>query len=137
MSGNDSRYFGAIEAGGTKILCTLSNDRGEIIDQTRIPTGAEPAAVVQAIGTFFGQVSSPSNPLAAIGVGSFGPLSLDPSADDYGAITATTKSGWGGFNFSSYSIFPNARSYWIPTSIAPHVQKRSGARARGAAQFAM
>ncbi|MFC7484012.1 ROK family protein [Luedemannella flava] len=36
------------------------------------------------------------HPVAALGIGSFGPLDLDPASPTYGHITSTPKRGWGG-----------------------------------------
>ena len=38
--------------------------------------------------------------LAAIGIASFGPVSLDRTSSDYGFITRTTKSGWSNTSFA-------------------------------------
>ena len=56
----------------------------------RISTSGETLARIIA---FFQQQQLVA-PLAAIGIGSFGPISPDHSAPDYGYITSTPKPGW-------------------------------------------
>jgi len=81
--------FGAIEAGGTKFNCMVASGPEEIKAEIRIPT-TTPEQTLQAVIEFF----KSNGPLDAIGIGSFGPLDLDPSSQTYGFITATPKPGW-------------------------------------------
>ncbi|GGD67408.1 ROK family protein [Croceicoccus mobilis] len=85
--------LGAIEAGGTKFLCAIAGADGRIIDELRIPTET-PEQTLGAAGRFFAESIAAHGSLAALGIGSFGPLSLNPAADDYGHITTTPKPGW-------------------------------------------
>lgn len=89
----DDILLGGIEAGGTKVLCAVADHDGNILDEIRIPT-TTPADTLGAASAFFEAVTNKRGPLAALAVGSFGPLSLNPSAPDYGAITSTPKFGW-------------------------------------------
>lgn len=85
--------LGAIEAGGTKFLCAIADRHGKIVEEIRIPTET-PEETLGAAGRFFADAIAAHGPLAALGIGSFGPLSLNPSASDYGHITTTPKPGW-------------------------------------------
>lgn len=87
--------LGAIEIGGTKILCAVGT-ADHMIARTRIET-TTPQAAISAISAFFteGEVRHP--PISALGVGSFGPLELDPSSPHFGGLTTTPKLGWAGF----------------------------------------
>ncbi|KIL40429.1 fructokinase [Gordoniibacillus kamchatkensis] len=85
--------IGAIEAGGTKFVCGIGNDQGEILDQTLFPTGTPEETLAQAVRFFRGK------PMEAIGVGSFGPIDLDPGSSTYGYITTTPKENWRQFDF--------------------------------------
>jgi fructokinase len=85
--------FGGIEAGGTKFLCGVTRDDGTLLDEIRIPT-TTPAETLGAASDFFAQATRRHGALAAVGIGSFGPLSLKPTAADYGCITSTPKAGW-------------------------------------------
>ncbi len=82
--------YGGIEAGGTKIVCALGSSPADVRAETRIPT-TTPEETLGKIITFFQQQASP---IAALGIGAFGPLSPDPAAPDYGFITTTPKPGW-------------------------------------------
>lgn len=80
--------YGGIELGGTKIICAVGTGPADIHAERRFPTTTPGEALAQII-EFFQQ-----HHLAAIGIGSFGPISLDRGAPDYGSITSTPKPGW-------------------------------------------
>src|SRR5271170_7783469 len=88
------RIFGAVEAGGTKFVVALGNERGEILAQERFPT-TDPGSTLAATSAFLRRGRTFGS-LAAIGVGSFGPVELDKSSARYGFITKTPKPGWSG-----------------------------------------
>lgn len=85
--------IGGIEAGGTKFLCGVARADGTIVDEIRIPT-TTPAETLTAASDFFLAATARHGPIAALGIGSFGPLSLRPTARDHGRITSTPKPGW-------------------------------------------
>jgi fructokinase len=85
--------LGAIEAGGTKFLCAISDRNGVMLKQTRIAT-ATPETTLAAASAFFSEAMAQYGPLSAFSIGSFGPLSLNSVASDYGCITSTPKAGW-------------------------------------------
>jgi fructokinase len=85
--------IGGIEAGGTKFICGVADGDGNILEETRIPTGS-PADTLGAVTQFFALSIAERGPLSALSVGSFGPLSLNPVAADYGRITSTPKIAW-------------------------------------------
>jgi len=97
FSMNDSILLGGVEAGGTKFICGVANIDGRIIEQARIPT-TTPDETLDAVSAFFAEAQARHGKLAALAVGSFGPLSLSPDAADYGAITTTPKAGWSDIN---------------------------------------
>lgn len=84
--------FGGIEAGGTKFVCMIAAGPGRIEAETRFLT-ASPVETFQRIRDFFTPFVV-NGKLTAIGVGSFGPLDLNPSSPEYGFITRTPKAGW-------------------------------------------
>jgi fructokinase len=88
------RIFGAVEAGGTKFVVAIGNERGEILAHERFPT-TDPGSTLAAASAFLRRGRTFGD-LAAIGVGSFGPVELDKSSARYGFITKTPKPGWGG-----------------------------------------
>jgi fructokinase len=93
--------FGGIEAGGTKVLCGIAHEDGTILDQARIPT-TTPDETLKAASAFFAKAAEAHGTMAALGIGSFGPLSLRPTASDYGCITSTPKPGWSGTDLVGY-----------------------------------
>ena len=85
----DSPLIAGIELGGTKCICILATGPEDIRDEVRIPT-TSPEETLSAIEAVLGRWSG----YAALGIASFGPVSIDPGASNYGFITATTKPGW-------------------------------------------
>lgn len=93
--------LGGIEAGGTKFICGVAAADGTMLETIRIPT-ADPAETLNAVAEFFEGVVSRAGPLAALSIGSFGPLSLCPDAADFGSITDTPKPGWSNVNLLGF-----------------------------------
>jgi fructokinase len=92
LFGGKGMLYGAIEAGGTKFVCAVGNEKGEIIRQIVFPT-EDPQKTLANISTFFSEFS-----LASIGVGSFGPIELNKKKENYGEILNTPKLLWRNFN---------------------------------------
>jgi fructokinase len=84
--------YGALEAGGTKMVMAIGNEDGEILERLSIPTET-PAVTLPQIIDYFKNKS-----IAALGIGSFGPVDLDRSSKTYGYITSTPKLAWSGYN---------------------------------------
>ena len=80
--------LGALEAGGTKMVCALGDENGKIYDRASFPTLMPEDTIGQLIEYFR------DKQIEALGIGSFGPLCLDPEAPNYGDITTTPKPGW-------------------------------------------
>lgn len=85
--------IGAIEAGGTKFVCGVGNEKGEIEERIHFPT-RRPEETMEKVIDFFRDKRVDS-----IGIGSFGPIDLDHSSPTYGYVTTTPKPGWAGYNF--------------------------------------
>jgi len=81
--------YGGIEAGGTKWVCAVGTEPGDLRATTRFPTSTPDETIAQAIAFFKNQPS-----LAAIGVGSFGPIDAHQGSPMFGYITTTPKPGW-------------------------------------------
>jgi len=88
------RLYGGIEAGGTKFICAVGTGPDEIRAETRFPTTTPAESIGLAINFFKEQ-----GELAAIGIGSFGPLDPNPASPDFGYITTTPKPGWAHTDF--------------------------------------
>ncbi|GGB42619.1 ROK family protein [Fictibacillus barbaricus] len=84
--------LGAIEAGGTKFICGIGNEHGEVIERISIQTTTPDETMGQVIDFF------KNKEVDAIGVGSFGPVDLDVSSSTYGFITSTPKKYWNQFD---------------------------------------
>lgn len=84
--------FAGIEAGGTKWVCMIAADPDEIHAATRFPTTRPEETIGSAIN--FIQMHFQSGDMRGIGIGSFGPLDLNPNSPTYGFITSTPKPGW-------------------------------------------
>lgn len=85
--------FGGIEAGGTKFVCAVGDESGNMTERIQIPTTVPEETIAEVIG-FFGEFD-----LAAIGVGSFGPIDVNLKSDTYGYITTTPKLAWSNYPF--------------------------------------
>lgn len=86
--------FGAIEAGGTKFVCGVGSGPGDL-ELFTVPTSA-PKETLGPVAEFF--ETHRRNSLKGIGIGSFGPVDLNPSSPTYGYITSTPKPGWQNFD---------------------------------------
>lgn len=85
--------IGAIEAGGTKFVCGYGNEQGVIEDRVSFPT-EKPEVTLANVVEYFRDKE-----VEAIGVGTFGPINIDPSSPQYGHVTTTPKPGWSGYDF--------------------------------------
>lgn len=88
--------FGGIEAGGTKFACVVGSGPEDLRAEVRFPTTSPEETLEKAIGFFRQQPT----PLSAIGIGSFGPIDLDPGSPTFGFITTTPKPGWAQTNIT-------------------------------------
>ena len=78
-----------VELGGTKCNCILATGPDDVRDEVRIPT-TTPEETLSAIE----QVLDRWKGFEGLGIGSFGPVSINRDSDTYGYITATPKAGW-------------------------------------------
>ncbi len=85
-------YLGGIETGGTKIVCGIGTEAGEIVERTSFPT-TDPEETIRRISDFF-----VDKDLKAVGLGSFGPVDLNPDSKTYGYIKNTPKPNWSHFD---------------------------------------
>ena len=82
-----------VELGGTKCNCILATGPDDIRDEVRIPT-TNPDETLTAIEAVLDRWSG----YEALGIASFGPVSIDRQAGNYGFVTATPKAGWSNTN---------------------------------------
>jgi len=84
---------GSIEAGGTKFVCAVGRGPDDLRDEIRFSTGGPQETLARA-AEFFVQQQRRHGELAALGIGCFGPIDLDPGSSGYGRISATPKTAW-------------------------------------------
>lgn len=82
-----------LELGGTKCIAVLGNGAA-IVDRREFPTTMPGETLAVALGVL--REWDAAEPLAAIGVASFGPVRVDRAAADFGRILTTPKAGWSG-----------------------------------------
>jgi fructokinase len=81
-----------IETGGTKVVCAAGTGPTELRLMETFPT-KEPEVTLGEIAAFLHRVRE-AEYIEAVGVGSFGPVDLDPRSATYGTIGASPKVAW-------------------------------------------
>jgi fructokinase len=84
-----SVFYGGVETGGTWCVCALGTGPDDLQAIDKFPT-TSPAETLERIVAFFAE----RTPVAAIGIGSFGPVDVDRSSPTWGHVTTTPKPGW-------------------------------------------
>ena len=103
--------FGAIEAGGTMFVCAIGDENFNVVERVSIPT-TTPSETIEQVFAFFDQFT-----VAAIGIGSFGPIDVNPKSSTYGYITTTPKHGW-----ANYDLLGAVKNrYNVPTGFTTDV----------------
>ena len=69
--------LGALEAGGTKMVCAVVSGDGEVLDRMETPTREHAETVPQMIEWFA------ARDVDALGIGAFGPTCVDPADERY------------------------------------------------------
>lgn len=100
-------FIGALEAGGTKMVCAVFDLDGMLVKKIRIPT-TTPEETMPKMFEFFHQY-----PIQALGIASFGPITLHKESEHYGEITTTPKVSWRNFNI--YQAF--MKEFSIPIAL--------------------
>lgn len=93
----EKKYVGSIEAGGTKFIVAVQDvESGQVVARDRIST-KDPKKTLQDCAAFFKE-----HPIDALGIGTFGPIDINPHSRTYGYILDTPKPGWSGTNFKGF-----------------------------------
>ena len=87
----DRRLVGAVEAGGTKFRAAVVSGDMTVVESVSVPT-TDPDETLASVVDFF----TGAGPVEALGIGSFGPVDLDPDSPGYGSVADTPKPGWSG-----------------------------------------
>lgn len=116
--------YGGIEAGGTKFVCAVADEEFNILEKISVPT-TNPQETFNKVFAFFDRYS-----VDALGIGSFGPIGIQPDLENYGHILATPKEGWAGVDF----LGQLQQRYKVPTAWTTDVNAAAfGEIKRGAA----
>ena len=84
--------YAGVELGGTKCIAILADGPGQILARETVPT-TTPGETLTALQVILARWQT-DNGFAALGIGSFGPIDVDPSSPTYGRMRATPKPGW-------------------------------------------
>lgn len=84
--------LGALEAGGTKMVCAIGDETGKILERISIPTKNPEETMPEMISYF------KEKKIEALGIGCFGPIDPDIKSATYGYITSTPKLAWQNYN---------------------------------------
>lgn len=84
--------IGALEAGGTKMVCAIGNEQGEIFKRQVFLTQT-PEETMPGMIAFFKEEG-----IEALGIGCFGPINPEKGTKNYGYITSTPKLAWQDYN---------------------------------------
>ena len=124
------KYFGGIEAGGTKFVCVVTDEDRKIIAETRFPTTTPAETIGRVIRFFEEQNAGLPEPIRAIGVACFGPIDPEPASPKYGYITTTPKLAW----INTPVVQPLRDAFGVPVAIDTDVNAAAvGEGAWGAA----
>jgi fructokinase len=114
--------FGGIEAGGTKFVCGIGSGP-EDIEIAQFPT-TSPATTLRNVAAFFTERGG--SELKALGIGSFGPVDLNPASPCFGHITSTPKLGWQNYDLAG----DVARALGVPVAFDTDVNAAALGEAR-------
>jgi len=84
--------LGALEAGGTKMVCAIGDENGNLTERISFPTKTPEETMPQMIAFF------QEHGIEALGIGTFGPADLNTGSPSYGCITTTPKLSWANYN---------------------------------------
>ena len=100
-------YIGALEAGGTKMVCAIYTTEMEFVDRVSFPT-TTPDETMPKLIEYYKKFD-----VKALGVGGFGPLDLNKQSKTFGYITTTPKLAW-----CDYPLLPTLqKALGIPMEI--------------------
>jgi fructokinase len=126
----DAPLLAGVELGGTKCICILGTEAGDIGKQVDLPTD-DPTVTLPAIEATLTDWRAQGWNFAALGIAAFGPLNLRRGAPRFGWVARTPKPGW-----SDTELAPRfARRFQVPTGIDTDVNAAALAEGRwGGAQ---
>lgn len=120
---SNARY-GAIEAGGTKFICEVTDADGTPLAATRIAT-TTPQETMANVVQFFTVQQQLLGKIKAIGVAAFGPLDLQRASPTFGHLLKTPKPQWSGTDL----LAPLKQAFACPVDIDTDVNAAALAEA--------
>lgn len=102
--------LGALEAGGTKMVCAIGDENGNIIELVKFPT-LKPQETMDSIIDYFSDKN-----ISALGVAAFGPVGVNKNSHNYGKILETTKVEW-----KYFDLLGSLKSLGVPMKIETDV----------------
>ena len=117
------KYYGAIEAGGTKFVCAVSDENLQIVKKAKFKTDI-PAVTMPQVIAFFKEY-----PLEKMAIGSFGPIDVNQNSATYGYVTSTPKVGWANYDFlgALKKEFPIDYVWTTDVNVAAYGELKMGA----------
>lgn len=110
----EQQLIGALEAGGTKMVCATGYADGTVLEREQIAT-TTPQETVEAVNAWFADKD-----IAALGIGAFGPTAVNPASSQYGKILETPKTAWRYFDLlGTIQNELNIPAATTPTSTSP------------------
>jgi len=88
--------LGSIEAGGTKFVCGIGNEQGEVLERISIPTKTPDETIPEVIEFF------KKRKVDAIGIGTFGPIDVKKIESNLWSCFKYTETG-----LAKLSVFPD------------------------------
>ena len=118
--------YGGIETGGTTWKCAIGTGPDDLRAETGFPT-TMPDETIDRAAAFF----ESGEPVAALGIGSFGPVDLRAGSPTWGHVTTTPKPGWANADVAG----PLGRRLGVPVAFDTDVNAAAlGEHRWGAAQ---
>ena len=84
----EKTLIGALEAGGTKMVCAVGYGDGTVLEQVSMPT-TTPEETMEQVAAWFADKD-----VSALGIGAFGPTAVNPADPRFGQILETPKTAW-------------------------------------------
>lgn len=84
--------FGGLEAGGTKMVCAIGDENGNILDRVQFDTLSPDVTMPKMIDFF------KKHNIVSLGISCFGPVDLNKKHDTYGSVLKSTKVKWSDYN---------------------------------------
>ena len=75
--------YGALEAGGTKMVCAICDEKGNVSDRVSIPTTTPEETMPKLVDYF------KNHEIDCLGIACFGPIDLREDSETYGYITTS------------------------------------------------